>query len=136
MAPASQLRSAYAVGWQPYSDVDPRQPTGLTGTNAKLCTTIMRGAHLPTDPLSMSSAVAYCDDLLVLQKSLANAGTVNLRTLQQGYEAVGTWDSPAVPAAWLGPDHHAGVNGYRDVRFSPGCNCFSYAGAVHSVPAS
>lgn len=136
MAPAAQLRSAYAVGWQPYADVDAQQPTGLTGPNAQLCTKIMQAAHLPVDPLSMSSAVAYCDDFMVLQKSLAHAGTVNLQTLQQGYEAIGNWDSPAVPAAFLGPDHHAGASGYRDVRFSAGCKCFTYAGPVHSLPAS
>lgn len=131
--PAEQLEGATGVGWQPFTDVDAKQDNGLKSANAQLCVQIMQDAGLPTNANAMQSAAAYCDDFLVLQKSLDGAKTVNLQTLQHGYEAIGTWDSPATFAATLGPDRHTGADGYRDLAFVAECGCFQYQGPVHKV---
>lgn len=133
--PAAQLVGAHGVGWAPFTDVGAQQSSGLTGQNAQLCTKIMQDAQLPTSRDAMQTAAAFCDDFLVLQKSLEGAGEVTLQTLQHGYEAIGTWDSPVVFSARLGPDQHAGVSGYRDLKFDTACGCFQYQGTTHSIAA-
>ncbi|MGH3803577.1 MAG: hypothetical protein ACRDTD_26290, partial [Pseudonocardiaceae bacterium] len=135
MLPAAQLKGAQGVGWMPFTDVGAQQETGLTGQSAQLCTKIMKDAHLPVTHDAMQSAAAYCDDFLVLQRSLQGAKSVTPQTLQHGYEAIGAWDSPAAFSAKLGPDRHAGVSGSRDLAFDAGCSCFRYQGPVRPIAA-
>ena len=131
----AQLENAVGVGWDPGADVDDQHDAAAT-TQTTVCRSIMTAAGQQfADRNAEYTAIGICDGLFFLQQVLAHAPSLTASALVAQAEALGGSFVPATQiSTQFSSSRHAGVSGYRHLRFDAGCTCFVYVGGV--VPSS
>jgi hypothetical protein len=127
--PASQLRNAMGVGWEPFFDLKAAQfPT--RPAEQRCFDVVRRGGEVNAHRQSNLTVTPVCDMVWLFEAAATQAGRAldHTRWLA-GLRSLRSFDSPVALRADFSTGRPDGAVGYRWVSYVPSCSCFRYAGA-------
>ena len=127
--PTEQLRRVTGMGWQPTLDVAPENdpPRSAPG---ELCMRIMKDAGQDMSQRGAEgTALAYCDGLFFLRKSLGSAAQLSVAGMSSAVAGLDRgYQSPLVFGTRFSRSRHDGVDAVRPIDFRDDCSCLAYSG--------
>jgi hypothetical protein len=134
--PASQLKSAIGVGWQPMQDVDNAHDPGPVSARQTECTKVLKSTGQDVSVrTTLLVGLAICDNFLLLRDVLAGAKTFAARDVSAAARSLTSYTSAFTFRGGLRP---GGLNdlaqAYRLFTFASGCSCFTYTSTIQAFP--
>jgi hypothetical protein len=124
--PADQERGMLAVSW---TDTMPEDDAEWHQNPARQkCWKILRAAGVQLDDdISMTIAAGTCDWIFLMDRGMQTKQNLTVAGFIKEATSFGTsYQSPFVYLTRLAPDQRDGVNGVRNSKYLPGCNCMDY----------
>jgi ABC-type branched-subunit amino acid transport system substrate-binding protein len=130
LAPAGQLKGALAVGWAPAIDLSSGYDAS---TRAQQCLSTLRkhGRTYSSGTQTLAGLLA-CDGVDLLERAAEQRGGLASRDalLLSAHSAATGFASAVTFTTNFSGGRPDGVDAYRAMAFSSGCDCFSYTGPV------
>lgn len=123
--PASELKGAMGVGWDPVDDTG-----AVPGTAAAAdCLALMKHAGLdPAADGSVSIALAICDEIQIFAAGARAGGGFGASQLAAGLAKAGATVATALTLRGaLSPTRLDNVGAVKDIAFSSSCSCWAYS---------